>query len=267
MKENIRIEISRHRPGKNKGWTPILLTMLGLTGLVAGCGNTNTAGHAADAQSLPSPAPSATPWPTSTPTTIPPTATPTLFLTPTRTPWPTSTPWPSPTPWSAPRAWNPDPISIRSLDPVPLVPSTGAPVTGNIPVSYSPPDGVDVFGSTLLRWVYSGALAEDEWFDIKIKPIGSEDSVFVDWTKVPEYQLNSWNGWSPGLYTWQIGMVQGYKEGDTKHFIADTGRDSAMLVIKWQAAGHYGGGDGGGGSSVGGGGGGNSGGGGSSGGS
>jgi len=265
MKKNIRIEISRYPLEKNKGWTPTLLTMLGLTGLVAGCGNTNIAGNTANAQSLPSPTPSATPWSTATPTTLPPAATPTMLPTPTHTPWPTSTPWPSPTPWSAPQAWNPVPIPLPSLDPVPLESSISVPVTGNIPVSYSPPDGVDIFGSTLLRWVYPGVLAENEWFDIKIKPVGSENSVFVDWSKVPEYRLNSWSGWSPGLYTWQIGIVQGTKEGDTKHFIADTGRDSAKFVIKWQVAGHHGSGDGG--SSSVGGGGGNSGGGGSSGGS
>ncbi len=93
--------------------------------------------------------------------------------------------------------------------------------------------------------------------------MGSENSAFVDWTRVPEYQLNSWSGWTPGLYTWQIGIVRGYKEGDTKHLIADTGRDSPKFIIKWQAAGH---GGGGGGSSVSGGGG-NNGGGSSSGGS
>jgi hypothetical protein len=122
-----------------------------------------------------------------------------------------------------------------------------------LPVSYSPPDGVDVFGGTLLRWEYIGELAEDEWFDIKIRPYGSHDSVFVDWSKSKEYSLGTWPGWTPGLYTWQIGIVKGYKEGDTKHFVADTGRDSQPFVIKWQTPG---GGGGAGGGAVGGGGGG-----------
>jgi hypothetical protein len=111
-----------------------------------------------------------------------------------------------------------------------------------------------VFGGTLLRWAYYGQLARDEFFDIKIKPVGSNDSVFVDWSKTPEYELHPWSGWTPGLYTWQIGIIKGYREGETKHFIAGTGRDSEPFLIKWQAAG----GGGGGGSSSGGGGGGGS---------
>ena len=111
-----------------------------------------------------------------------------------------------------------------------------------------------MFGGTLLRWTYYGQLAPDEFFDIKIKPVGSNDSVFVDWSKTPEYELRPWNGWTPGLYTWQIGIIKGSLEGETKHFIADTGRDSEPFLIKWQAAG--GGGGGGGNNSSGGGGGG-----------
>lgn len=116
-------------------------------------------------------------------------------------------------------------------------------------MSYSPPDGVDVFGNTILRWSFTGELAPDEFFDIKIKPAGSNDSVFVDWSKSTEYQLGPWSGWTPGLYTWQIGIVKGYLEGDAKHFIADTGRDSQPCLIKWQPAGGGGGGGGGSGAS------------------
>lgn len=119
------------------------------------------------------------------------------------------------------------------------------PVVGGIPVSYSPPDGVDVFGNTILRWTYYGELAPDEFFDIKIKPVGSNNSVFVDWSRATEYELRPWSGWRPGLYTWQIGIVRGHLEGGTKQFIADTGRDSEAFIIKWQAAGGGGGGGGG----------------------
>ena len=70
---------------------------------------------------------------------------------------------------------------------------------------------------------------------------------FVDWTKEKQYHLSAWSGWQPGLYTWQIGIVKGYKTEDTKQFIADTGRDSQPFLIKWQAAGSGGGSTGGGG--------------------
>jgi hypothetical protein len=131
--------------------------------------------------------------------------------------------------------------------------------SGSIPVSYSPPDGVDVFGGTVLRWAYHGELVDDEFFDIKIRPMGSHDSIFVDWTKSPEYELRPWSGWTPGLYQWQIGIIKGHlDENGTKHFIADTGRDSELFLIKWQAGGSgSGSGGGSGGGSNGGGGGGN----------
>jgi uncharacterized membrane protein YgcG len=130
--------------------------------------------------------------------------------------------------------------------PVPVGPTVPGVRAGTTPVGFSPPDGVDVFGNTVLRWIYEVELAEDEWFDIKIKPVGSENSAFVDWTKAKEYELRPWSGWTPGLYTWQIGIVKGYKEGETKNFIADTGLDSDKAIIKWQALGNSGGGAGGG---------------------
>jgi hypothetical protein len=157
------------------------------------------------------------------------------------------TPLPTATPWSAPVAWQPASIDIPTLRPLPVAPTAAAPVAiaqgvqGVSPVSYSPPDGIDVFGNGLLRWEYYGELAPDEWFDVKIKPAGSNDSVFVDWTKEKEYPLAAWSGWQPGLYTWQIGIVKGTKEGETKHFIEDTGRNSQPFLIKWQSSG---GGDG-----------------------
>jgi hypothetical protein len=107
-----------------------------------------------------------------------------------------------------------------------------------MPVSYAPPSGVDVFGGTLLRWTFYGPLAPDEWFDVKIKPVGSNDSVFVDWTKATEYALQPWSGWQPGLYQWQIGIIKGFvDENGHKHFSEDTGRNSQTFVIKWQANG------------------------------
>jgi hypothetical protein len=146
---------------------------------------------------------------------------------------------------------------LPALAPVPVIQTSFVQPGSNLPISYSPPDGIDVFGSTVLRWTYNGILAEDEFFDVKIKPQGSNNSVFVDWSKSPEYTLQPWSGWQPGLYTWQIGIVKGNLEGDTKHFIADTARDSQPFLIKWQAGGS---GGSGGGSNGGGGGGGRSGG-------
>ncbi len=223
-------------PHKNK----LTLAALGLVSLITGC---KSALPAVQAQALPSPSPTNTPFPT--PTAVPPTTTPSPTITPTTTPWPTPTVWPSPTPWPTPVSWQPAAYAPPALAPLPVV-AAQATTLGLLPVSYAPPDGVDVFGSTILRWEYPRQLAPDEFFDIKIKPLGSNDSVFVDWTKTTEYELHPWSGWSPGLYTWQIGIVRGTLEGETKHFIADTGHDSTPFLIKWQPAGGDRGGNGGG---------------------
>jgi hypothetical protein len=213
-------------------WGATLLTGLGLTGLVSGCGNSQLMmTEPVNAQTLPTI--TNTPTPTSTPMpTLPPTATPTW------TPIPSATPWSTPTPWPTPQPWQPAQLALPTLAPVPLVsdPVAMSNPSGTTPVSYAPPNGVDVFGGTLLRWTFYGPLAPDEWFDIKIKPFGSNDSVFIDWTKSTEYALQPWSGWQPGLYQWQIGIVRGtIGENGQKYFIEDTSRDSELFVIKWQA--------------------------------
>ncbi|GAB4422429.1 MAG: hypothetical protein Kow0031_00170 [Anaerolineae bacterium] len=236
----------------------LALTALGLSGLVAGCNGTNPLVPQANAQEPATATPTFTPSPTSVPPTATSTAAPSATPSPTFTPWPTFTPIPTATPWSRPASWQPNSLPLPVLEPIPVVPTRVAPA-GLMPVSYSPPDGVDVFGGTILRWEYFGELAEDEWFDIKIRPYGSNDSAFVDWSKSKEYRLGPWPGWTPGLYTWQIGIVKGTMQGETKHFEADLGQNSQPFVIKWQPAGSGGGGNssgGGGGSYSGGGGGG-----------
>ncbi len=223
--------------GLNKENISLVLAALGLTGFVAGCGAQNPLVEPANAQEAVNP-------PTATPSPVLPTLTPTFTATPLPTPWPTATPAPTATPWAQPVAWKPAALTLPVLQPVPVVSTPAVVAAGLLPVSYSPPNGVDVFGGTTLRWEYGSALADDEWFDIRIKPAGSQNSVFVDWTKSKEYNLNTWSGWQPGVYTWQIGIIKGYKEGDAKHFIEDTGHASQPFVIKWQGSGGGGGGGG-----------------------
>lgn len=247
-----------------KQWAQATLATLGLAGLMSGCNSLPSfIETSANAQTQPSATPTSPATPTATATPSP-TATNTPHPTP--TPWPTLTVWPTPTPWPTPVSWQPAseklptlaPLTLPAivappptLTPVPVV--SGGVVAGEVPVAYSPPDGVDVFGNTILRWEFPGQLAEDEFFDIKIRPMGSDDSVFVDWTKATEYELRPWGHWEAGLYTWQIGIIRGELVGETKNFIADTGRNSQPFVIKWQAAGgdHGGGGSGGSGGSSG----------------
>ncbi|MFN8459199.1 MAG: hypothetical protein U0401_31875 [Anaerolineae bacterium] len=217
------------------------LALLSLTGLATGCTTALAQSNQTEAQTL-SDSTTAAVLPTLMPTPTPLTPNPTVLAAPTPTPWAAATPWPTPTPWPAPAAWRPALPILPTLAPMPVTPAAAVSPAGEAPIAYGPPNGVDVFGGTLLRWSYGGALAPDEFFDIRIKPYGSNNSAFVEWTKTPEYQLNPWSGWLPGLYTWQIGIIKGTLEGGTKHFIADTGRVSQPFLIKWQAGGGGGGG-------------------------
>lgn len=221
-----------------KQQTQTLLAGLGLMGMVTGCNTALAQSDKTDAPAAQQPLPA---LPTLAPTPTPLTAQPGQALLPTATPWPTITPWPTPTPWPAVAVWQPRLAPLPTLAPLPVVQASFSQPGGSLPLSYSPPDGVDVFGSTILRWTYNGVLAPDEYFDIRIKPLGSNDSAFVEWSKSPEYTLQPWSGWQPGLYTWEIGIIKGTYEGQTKHFIADTGRISQPFLIKWQAGGGGGG--------------------------
>ena len=237
---------SRYNESKTPrtGAASTVLVALGLVGVASGCTPTFTQISQANAQEVKPPAPPTEPAALSVtvkPPLVLPTVTPTATRIPSPTPWPTPTLWPTSTPWPTPAAWVPEALVLPTLRPVPVVPTVSVVRAGTTPIGFSPPDGVDVFGNTVLRWIYEVELAEDEWFDIKIKPLGSENSAFVDWTKAKAYELRPWHGWTPGLYTWQIGIVKGYKEGETKNFIADTGLDSDKAIIKWQALGNSGG--------------------------
>jgi hypothetical protein len=245
-----KLKMMKHLTTQTNHRLKMVLGVIGVTGLVTGCsGAAVSLNSEVNAQALP------TSTPTLSPTPSPPIPTPTHVPSPTATPWPAPTAWPTPTPWPTPPVWTPARQSLPTLAPVPVVPAALLVLSGSKPLSYAPPDGVDVFGSTILRWEYFGELAADEFFDIRLKPAGSNDSAFVDWTKATTYELHPWSGWRPGLYTWQIGIVKGHLEGDTKQFVADTGRASQTFLIKWQAAGGGGGGGSSGGRSNGGGGG------------
>jgi hypothetical protein len=102
------------------------------------------------------------------------------------------------------------------------------------PIVSPPSDGFTVGGKIILCWTYNGELTEDEYFDIRVKPKDSNDSVFTAWTKEKRYELNPWSSWSENDYILQIGIIKGYYEGEKEHFISDTGRDSESLLIKWR---------------------------------
>lgn len=215
-----------------------ILALISMAGVATGCSTALAQGNQNEVKTTSG---TAAILPTLMPTPTPLAPDPVILPAPTATIWAAAPSWPTPTPWPTPAAWRPTLPPLPTLAPMPVVPAMLVSQSGDHPVAYGPPDGVDVFGSTLLRWNYGGALAPDEFFDIRLKPHGSNDSAFVEWTKAPEYHLNPWSGWQPGLYTWQVGIIKGRLEGGTKHFIADTGRASQPFLIKWQAGGGGGG--------------------------
>jgi tetratricopeptide (TPR) repeat protein len=139
-----------------------------------------------------------TPTPTDTPTNTPartltPTNTPTPTLTPTETPTPTNTPTPtpSPTPTSAPRP-------TRS------------------PVPPSPPELADVSilaCNVTFKWNWSGTLAENEWFAVRVGRVGVDLGPIVrTWTKLSMYEYSLSDVGEYSEYSWEIAICRGVPE-------------------------------------------------------
>jgi len=140
-----------------------------------------TATHTSTATFTPSPTPTHTSIATST-LTLTPTATFTPSPTPTDTPTATFTP--SPTPTDTPTA---------TFTPSPT-PYYARPVL----------EGVDIIGwNANLKWSWSGALAEDEWFEVRV---GTEIPHRVDSIRECEYTYLLVRA---GDYCWEIAICRG----------------------------------------------------------
>ncbi|MEM7345419.1 MAG: hypothetical protein AAF485_14355, partial [Chloroflexota bacterium] len=65
-------------------------------------------------------------------------------------------------------------------------------------------EGLEAF----LHWSWNGVLASDEYFDIKIRPEGQTNSVYVAWEAGTGHTFQA--SLSPGRYYWSVQVVQGY---------------------------------------------------------
>lgn len=148
------------------------------------------------------PTPTVLPTATSTPTVMPATFIPSS--TPTDTPTATFTP--SSTPTDTPTATfttSPTPTDI------PTAAFTSSPTPTFTPTPYPPPEliGAEIIVcNATFEWSWSGNLAEDEWFDVRVG-IGEPHSVV--WTKEREFTYSLIDG---GEYYWQIVICRGRPE-------------------------------------------------------
>ncbi|MFN8458721.1 MAG: hypothetical protein U0401_29385 [Anaerolineae bacterium] len=226
-----------------------ILALISLAGLATGCNTALAQGNQNEVKTIPG---AAAVLPTLMPTPTPLASNPVVLPAAAATPWTAAPSWPTPTPWPTPAAWRPALPALPTLAPMPVAPAAVMRSVRRQSHSVWTAMGLMYLaerccaGPMAALWLQMNSLTSVS------NPTAATIPVFVEWTKTPEYQLNPWSGWQPGLYTWQIGIIKGTLEGENKHFIGDTGRASQPLLIKWQAGGGGGGngGPGGGGGGV-----------------
>ena len=146
------------------------------------------------------------------PTRLPPTLNPTAVVEPTREPTSTIRPTPAPTSTTrltatvgATRTREPATPSVTATPAPPRPPSAGISLL-------APPDGADIPQGDAVqtfRWEWSRALAEDESFELRFYPAGSDtfDAPF-GWRKETSAEINLGN-LPRGAYTWVVAVVRG----------------------------------------------------------
>ena len=137
------------------------------------------------------------------------------------------------------RAQSPIPIP-SSPTPTEVALTTELPVTRIRPTPelLEPADGqIFAIPFILLKWRWDDELAPDEYFDIQIRSEGQGESVFVDWSRQPYYELSRWAGWKAGRYTWTIAIVRGHVEGEQKVLGQYLGFESKQRLFRWDESG------------------------------
>lgn len=120
-------------------------------------------------------------------------------LTATASAQPTATPTPA-TPTSPPPTVTFTPVSSTAI-PTSLSPPTPTPLSS--PVLR----GVEILGCDVtLRWNWSGVLAEDEWFSVRVGRAEGEPLHGATWTKEDTYVYALRDG---GEYNWEIAICRG----------------------------------------------------------
>jgi hypothetical protein len=132
------------------------------------------------------------------------TSTPTIIVPPTPTPSSTATPTPPPSPPITPT------ITI-----VPAPPPTHTLIATPTPTPYPPPvlgepvDGITSAGRLPpLSWNWERALAEDEYFEVRIWHNGDPYHTGIVWVKRSPFDFNL-EGFPTGKYFWSIAVMRG----------------------------------------------------------
>ncbi len=131
----------------------------------------------------------------------------------------------------------PIPSQPTSTEPVPT-PSLPTTRIRPTPELLEPADG-QIFTAPFitpfipLKWQWDDELAPDEYFDIQLRPAGQGESVFVDWSRQPYYELSRWAGWKAGRYTWTIAIVRGHLEERRKVIDQYLGLESEQRTFRW----------------------------------
>jgi hypothetical protein len=90
-----------------------------------------------------------------------------------------------------------------------------------------------VGGLTRFAWTWEGTLGPDEYFDLKIRPLGDPSSVFAYWSKEPVYILdaNIAHLEETKTYVWTIQVLRGHYDGKEKVFETYLSPESEGFVI------------------------------------
>lgn len=163
--------------------------------------------------------------PTASPTKPPPTPTPTTFPSPTA----------SPTSGRA-KTSSSETVVVTAT---PTQTPTPEPTSGAydvLPILLEPGDGVIIEEGRqiLLKWAWPGSLGPNEYFDIKFKPDGQDESAHIIWEKDQEHEFTA--NLPPGRYYWSVQVLKGsYKNGEAKpenrQFEAFLGPESEPRLI------------------------------------
>ncbi|MEM7345418.1 MAG: hypothetical protein AAF485_14350 [Chloroflexota bacterium] len=154
----------------------------------------------------------ATPSPNIVVVTATPEDTVTPLPTSTPTPFSTSTTLPSPTVAAASEGQT----IVIVVTPTPA-PSPTPKIYATAPILLEPTEGVVVEQGReiLLHWSWNGLLAENERFDIKIRPDGQSRSAYVAWEEGTGHTFQA--NLSPGRYYWSVQVIEGIYTNDSGH--------------------------------------------------
>jgi serine/threonine-protein kinase len=136
------------------------------------------------------------------------TTTPTFSPSPTSTASHTPTASPSATPNLSPTSTPTDTSRPTTVTPLPSAPPTLSATAATAARTYPPPvlaPATSTGGSIILRWTYGAALANDEWFDVRVWKDG-QPAYGIANVKSTTYEIGG--NFPAGVYNWTIAVIR-----------------------------------------------------------